>query len=120
MLIAEDPRSYVYRILAYVQAKKTKARTNYNVLLLFDGVPKHSKKHCIRDKPTTIDEFTERAKDVRREQLYDQKTLIPQVTSGLAPSSATILSALAASVISVASSTDPSVLQTLLGLNQSQ
>lgn len=81
MLFSEDPRSYVYHVLSYVQATNPRASDEDKLLRLFDGLPTHLKKYFVRDKPTTIDEFTERLKDIKREQMYDQKTLL-QATTG--------------------------------------
>lgn len=109
----------MYPILAYVQATNPRATTDDKLLRLFDGLPTHLKKHFVRYKLSTVDEFTERLKDVRREQLYDQKTLIQQVASGLAPTSASILSVMTASAPNLTQGSDRATLQALLALNQS-
>lgn len=81
MLFSEDPRSYVYHVLSYVQATNPKASENEKLIRLFDGLPTNLKKYFVRNKPGTVDEFTERLKDIKREQLYEQKSLLQQIAT---------------------------------------
>lgn len=117
MLLTKDPRSYLYHVVAYVQATDPRATTEDQLIRLFEGLSTHFKKHFIRDKPTAINEFTERLKDVRRKQLYEQKSLLQQVSAGIGPASTTLFSALAATSANSARSTEQATLEALLALN---
>lgn len=80
MLLAQDPRPHVYHVLSY----NPQATEQEKLLRLFDGLPVHLKKYFVRDRPQTIDEFTERIKDVKREQMYERKAVLQNVASSVA------------------------------------
>lgn len=45
-----------------------------------EGLPTNLKKYFVKDKPGIIDEFTKMLKDIKREQYYEQKSFLQQLS----------------------------------------
>lgn len=78
MAINEDPLAYIFHVLRYVKAISPNATEPEQVNKLFEGLPPHLKACFVRDRPTTVELFTERLKDVAREYAYKQKALFQE------------------------------------------
>lgn len=102
MLLAEDPRSYVYHLLSDIAATDLWTTEEEKRLRLLDGLLAHLKKCVARDRPENVDKFTERLKNVRREQMYEQNTILQHVTPNVAMSPPGYVSSIANSDFSQA------------------
>lgn len=85
-VVVRGSQIIVFRIFSYVNATNSAASNGEKLFRPFYGVPTHLKKYFIRNNPTTIEEFTETIKDVKREQLHDQKLLLQQFSQSFSMS----------------------------------
>lgn len=61
MLASEDPLSYVFHVISYLQATSRAASESDKVTRLFDGLPANLKSTFVRNSSTTVQEFTDRS-----------------------------------------------------------
>lgn len=75
MLASEDPLSYVFHMLSYMQVINPGASELEKTNRLIDGLPWGLKSYFVRDTPKTVHEFTEHLKAFAVEHAYNQSAL---------------------------------------------
>lgn len=81
MFASEDPLSYVFHVISYLQATNPAASEADEVTRLSGGLPTNLKSSFVRDTLKTVQEFTNRLRDVARESAYAQKALLQGIIS---------------------------------------
>ena len=72
MLAKEDPLSYVFHALSYIDITNPNATELEKANRLIDGLPRPLKAYFVRDTPDTVERFTARLKSVALEHAYKQ------------------------------------------------
>lgn len=75
MTINKDPLAYLFHVLRYRKAIGPNATEAEQFDKLIKGLPPHLKACFVQDQSITVEQFTERLKDVAGEYAYKQKAL---------------------------------------------